>query len=66
MSREEEDLLLQLLASAMGLPRICVYKACRRRKRCVGPAATCAANHRGLVRRRLPAAIKLIAAPERR
>jgi hypothetical protein len=59
----EEKVILRLLASAMGLPRICVFKACRRSKRCFGPEMVCIGHHRGLVRKRLRAAIALIATP---
>ena len=65
LSRDEEDFLLQLLASAMGLPRLCVFKACRRRKRCIGPDTVCIAHHRGLVHKRWRAAVKVIAVPGR-
>jgi hypothetical protein len=56
----EEEIILRLLASAMGLPRICVFKACRRTKFCHGPSMVCAGHHRGLVRKRMRAAIALI------
>jgi hypothetical protein len=59
----EEELISRLLASAMGLPRICVFKACRRRKRCFGPGILCLEHHRGIVRKRMGAAIALIARP---
>jgi len=59
----EEDVITRLLASAMGLPRICVFKMCRRRKRCFGPDTVCMRHHRGLVRKRTRAAIALISTP---
>ena len=59
----EEDVIARLLASAMGLPRICVFKMCRRRKRCFGPDRICMLRHRGLVRKRLRAAVGLISTP---
>ncbi len=62
-AREEADVIMRLLASAMGLPRLCVYKACRRRKRCIGPDMVCAEHHHGLARKRMKAAIKLICVP---
>ena len=57
----EEHAILRLLASAMGLPRMCVFKACRRRKRCFGPGMECVEHHRGIVRKRMGAAAALIA-----
>jgi hypothetical protein len=65
MPREAEEIILRTLATAMGLPRVCAYKACRRRKRCRGPGMVCS-EYRALARKRLPAAIKRIAAPQRR
>jgi hypothetical protein len=59
----EEDVITRLLASAMGLPRICVFKMCRRRKRCFGPDMACMLHHRGLVRKRVRAAVALISTP---
>ena len=64
LSPQEEDLIARLLACAMGLPRVCRFKACRRRKRCVGPDVVCAKHHSGLVAERLEAAIARIAVPE--
>jgi hypothetical protein len=55
-----EELLDRLLASAVGLPRICVFKVCRRRKRCFGAGPACLEHHRGLVRKRMKAAIALL------
>ena len=60
----EEDVVARLLASAMGLPRICVFKTCRRRKRCFGPGTVCLLHHRGIVRKRMRAAVALIAKPK--
>jgi hypothetical protein len=54
------DIIGQMLASAMGLPRICVFKVCRRNKRCFGPNLACFEHHRGLARKRMAAAIALI------
>jgi hypothetical protein len=56
-----DEIILRLLASAMGLPRVCVFKACRRKKRCFGPGLVCAEHHRGLVAKRIAAAIRVIA-----
>jgi hypothetical protein len=60
---ETGDIVGRLLASAMGLPRICVFKVCRRNKRCFGPNLACFDHHRGLARKRMDAAIALIAKP---
>ncbi len=63
LSPQEEDLIARLLACAMGLPRVCRFKACRRRKRCLGPDVVCAKHPSGLVAERLQRAIARIAAP---
>ena len=60
---EEDEIVGRLLASAMGLPRICVFKVCRRHKRCFGPHLACFEHHRGLAKKRMAAAIALIAKP---
>ena len=60
---EEAEIVGRLLASAMGLPRVCVFKVCRRRKRCFGPHLACFEHHRGLAKKRMAAAIALIAKP---
>ena len=57
------DIVGRLLASAVGLPRICVFKVCRRHKRCFGPHLACFEHHRGLARKRMADAIALIAKP---
>jgi hypothetical protein len=65
VSPEQEDLILRLLATAMGLPRVCLFKTCRRRKRCLGEEIVCAEHHRGLVEQRIQRAIALFGAPPR-
>jgi hypothetical protein len=60
LTPRETEIVLRLLATAMGLPRVCALKACRRRKRCRGMVCR---QYRALARKRLPAAIKRIAAP---
>ncbi len=61
----EHEIVLRALSTAMGLPRICALKACRRRKRCRGPVMVCR-EHRALVKKRMRAALKCIArAPSR-
>lgn len=52
-----EDVIDRLLASAMGLPRVCVVKRCQRSKRCFGAGIVCLVHHRGLARRRHAAAM---------
>jgi hypothetical protein len=54
---EEGALERRLLASAMGLPRVCRVKKCRRRKRCFGLGIICLDEHAGLARKRFPAAM---------
>ncbi len=66
LTPHEEQVILHVLASLMGLPRLCVFKACRRSKICTDADMICIANHRGLVRKRLRAAIKRIAVPARK
>jgi hypothetical protein len=58
LTRADEVLVLRALAKAMGLPRICAVKACRRRKRCRGAGIVCLKHHSGLARRRLGAAVR--------
>ena len=50
----------RLLASAMGLPRVCCVRKCRQRKRCFGLGIVCLDDHRGLAQKRFPAARALL------
>jgi len=63
----EAELFDRLVASASGLPRVCVLKRCRRRKRCLGPAAggelPCQRHHQGLARTRFASALKVLGWP---
>jgi hypothetical protein len=43
--------------SAAGLPRVCVLKRCRRRKRCLGADLVCLHHHEGLLRKRYDSAL---------
>ncbi|MFN0219045.1 MAG: hypothetical protein ACKVP4_09555 [Hyphomicrobium sp.] len=43
----------QTIAELLGLPRVCVHRRCRRRRRCAAPDAPCVARHRTVVRDRL-------------
>lgn len=63
----DAELFDRLVASAAGLPRICVLKRCRRRKRCLGAFAggtlPCVHHHRGLARERFQSALKVLGWP---
>jgi hypothetical protein len=65
----EGELFDRLVASAAGLPRVCVLKRCRRRKRCLGPAVggelPCKRHHKGLARARFRSALKVLGWPNR-
>jgi hypothetical protein len=58
-----DALIERLLASAMGLPRVCVFKVCRRAKRCFGAEPVCLEHHRGLAKKRWRAAAARLAGP---
>ncbi|HEY8247357.1 MAG TPA: hypothetical protein VIG38_08770 [Hyphomicrobium sp.] len=52
-----------MIASAAGLPRVCVLKKCRRRKRCFGHFdgdLPCKRQHKGLARARFAIALKVL------
>jgi hypothetical protein len=63
----EAELLDRLVASAAGLPRVCVLKRCRRRKRCLGPIVgselLCKRHHRGLAKERFQSALEVLGWP---
>jgi hypothetical protein len=65
----EAELLDRLVASAAGLPRVCVLKRCRRRKRCLGAGAggqlPCKRHHRGLAKARFRSALQVLGWPNR-
>ncbi len=50
----------RMLASAMGLPRVCHVRKCRRRKRCFGFGIVCLDEHAGLAKKRFGAALALL------
>ena len=50
------DIHRRMLASLVGLPRVCAVKKCRRRNRCFGTGQPCLVHHRGLVAARFEAA----------
>ena len=52
------DINRRLLASLVGLPRVCAVKKCRRRKRCFGAGQPCLAHHRGLIAARFEGALQ--------
>jgi hypothetical protein len=66
----DAELFDRLVASAAGLPRVCVLKRCRRRKRCLGAFAgdepPCVSHHRGLARARFQSALKVLGWPNRK
>jgi hypothetical protein len=65
----DAELFDRLVASAAGLPRVCVLKRCRRRKRCLGAlvdgAPPCVTYHRGLARARFQSALKVLGWPNK-
>ena len=65
----EAELFNRLVASAAGLPRMCVLKRCRRRKRClgalVGSELPCKRHHRGLAKARFRSALDILGWPNR-
>jgi hypothetical protein len=65
----EAELLDRLVASAAGLPRVCVRKRCRRRKRCLGPLVRgelpCRRHHKGLAKARFRSALNVLGWPNR-
>jgi len=65
----EAELLDRLLASASGLPHVCILKRCRRRKRCLGPIVggelPCRRHHKGLARARFRSALRVLGWPNR-
>ncbi len=69
LEAREAELLDRLIASAAGLPRVCVLKRCRRRKRCLGPvlggALPCKRHHRGLAKARFRSALQVLGWPNR-
>lgn len=50
----------RLLASAMGLPRVCRVKKCRRRKRCFGLGVVCLDDHASLAKKRFRSAMAIL------
>jgi hypothetical protein len=65
----EAELLARLVASAAGLPRVCLRKRCRRAKRCLAPVAggglPCMRHHNGLANARFRSALKVLGWPNR-
>jgi len=69
LEAEEAEVLGRLMASAAGLPHVCVLKRCRRRKRCLGPLAggelPCRRHHAGLAKARFQSALHVLGWPNR-
>ena len=64
----ESEMFNRLIASAAGLPRVCVLKKCRRRKRCfgrIGGDLLCKRHHMGLGQARFASALKVLGWPSR-
>ncbi len=65
----EAEILDRLVASAAGLPRVCVLKRCRRRKRCLGAMVCgelpCRRHHKGLAKARFRSALQVLGWPNR-
>ena len=68
----EKEMTERLLAAAAGLPRVCIYKKCRRRNRCFGNWRTqrshdihCLHHHHGLMKKRFRSALKVLGWPNR-
>jgi hypothetical protein len=51
------EMISRMVASECGLHRICIYRLCRRHKRCLGPRVMCIKSHRGLFQLRFPRVI---------
>ncbi len=56
-SARATELARRFIASAAGLPRVCVLKRCRRKKRCLGAGLVCVHHHEGLLRKRYASAL---------
>ena len=56
-SARATELARRFIACAAGLPRLCVLKRCRRRKRCLGADLICVHHHEGLLRKRYASAL---------
>lgn len=62
----EAEFFDRMVASAAGLPRVCVLQKCRRRQRCFGPYdgdLPCKRLHKGLVQARFESALKVLGWP---
>jgi hypothetical protein len=51
------ELARRFIVSAAGLPRVCVLKRCRRKRRCLGADLVCLHHHEGLLRKRYASAL---------
>ena len=62
----EEEFGRRMAVSLAGLPKVCVLKRCRRRKRCLGSRPgdlLCLRHHSGLFRARFEAALQQLGEP---
>ena len=50
--KDKNELLDRIFSSLLGLPRVCVFRVCRRKKRCLGPGLICFEHHDGLAKHR--------------
>ena len=50
--KDGSDMPDRLFAGLLGLHRVCVFRLCRRYKRCLGPGVQCFEHHNGLARSR--------------
>ncbi len=50
---EKTELCRRLVLSEIGMPRICVLRHCRRKKRCFGPDMICTVHHAALANARI-------------
>ena len=58
LSEEEKtELCRRLMLSEIGMPRLCVLRHCRRKKRCFGPGMICKQHHEALVNARIDALV---------
>lgn len=52
LAPDGSDIPDRMFATLLGLHRICVFRLCRRRKRCLGPNRACFRHHTGLAKSR--------------
>ena len=52
---EKTELCRRMVLTEIGMPRLCVLRRCRRKRKCFGPNMVCAWHHAGLVEARVAA-----------